>query len=151
VIVTDLNGDGRADIIWGKAHDYGLFWWEQGSPEADGKTTWTEHVIDKSWSQAHCLLWTDLDDDGQSDLVAGKRVRAHAEGDPGVHDPECLYYYVWDKSRLEFTRHAVSPLGGGPGGGMQIRVADVNADGRADVVVAGKTGTWVLLNGGPTK
>jgi len=31
---------------------------------------------------------------------------------------------------------------------MQIRVADLNADGRPDVAVSGKTGTWVLLNEG---
>lgn len=30
--------------------------------------------------------------------------------------------------------------------GMQICVADLNADGRPDIVVAGKTGTWLLLN-----
>jgi hypothetical protein len=31
---------------------------------------------------------------------------------------------------------------------MQICVADLNADGRLDVAVSGKTGTWVLFNEG---
>jgi hypothetical protein len=150
-IVADLNRDGRNDLVWGKAHDYGLYWWEQGPPQADGTTTWTEHVIDNSWSQPHCLAWADLDGDGQCDLVTGKRVRAHNGRDPGGLEPECLYYYTWDPAAAKFTRHTISPPGAGVGGGMQIRVADLNADDRADLAVAGKTGTWVLINQGPTR
>ena len=50
--------------------------------------------------------------------------------------------------RAEFGGHDVAPVGGGVGTGMQIRVADLNADGRPDIAVSGKTGTWVLLNEG---
>jgi VCBS repeat protein len=147
-VIVDLDADGRNDIIWGKAHDFGLYWWEQGEPKPDGTTTWTEHLIDDSWSQAHCLVWTDLNGDGQGELITGKRVRGHAGNDPGGKDPECLFYYSWDKKTKEFTRHDVAPVGGGVGSGMQIRVADLNADGRPDIAVSGKTGTWVLLNEG---
>jgi len=35
------------------------------------------------------------------------------------------------------------------GTGMQICVADLDADGRPDIAVAGKTGTWLLINEGP--
>ncbi len=147
-LVVDLTGDGRSDLIWGKAHDFGLYWWEQGEPKPDGTTTWTEHLIDDSWSQAHCLVWVDLDGDGKSELVTGKRVRGHAGRDPGGEEPECLYYYTWDASAREFARHEISPPGGGVGTGMQICVADLNADGRPDLAVVGKTGTWVLLNEG---
>lgn len=147
-VIVDLDADGRNDIIWGKAHDFGLYWWEQGEPKPDGTTSWTEHLIDDSWSQAHCLVWTDLNGDGQSELITGKRVRGHAGKDPGGKDPECLFYYCWDKQAKEFTRHDVAPVGGGVGTGMQICVADLNADGRPDIAVSGKTGTWVLLNEG---
>ncbi len=147
-VVVDLTGDGRSDVIWGRAHDFGLYWWEQGQPKPDGTTTWTEHLIDKSWSQVHCIVWTDLDGDGQGELVTGKRVRGHAGRDPGGGDPECLFYYTWNPSAREFSRHAISPPGGGVGTGMQICVADLNADGRPDVAVSGKTGTWVLFNQG---
>jgi hypothetical protein len=150
-LVADLNGDGRNDLIWGKGHDYGLFWWEQGPPKPDGTLTWTEHVIDKSWSQPHCLVWADLDGDGKPELIAGKRYRAHGDGDPGGKEPECLYYYTWDKSAGQFTRHTISPPGGGVGCGMQLRVADLNGDGRPDIVAPGKSGTWLLLNEGPAK
>ncbi len=147
-LVVDLNEDGRADILWGRAHDYGLFWWEQGQPKADGTTTWTEHHIDKSWSQAHCLVWADLDGDGRCELITGKRVRGHAGNDPGGREPACLYYYTWDKPQGQFTRHAIGPPGADIGTGMQICVADLNGDGRLDIAVAGKSGTWLLMNEG---
>ena len=145
-LAVDLTGDQRTDIIWGFAHDFGLHWWEQGEPAADGATTWTKHLIDDSWSQAHCLVWADLDGDGNKELITGKRVRGHAGRDPGGEDPECLFYYTWDQSARQFTRHPISPFGGGVGAGMQICVADLNGDGRADIAVSGKTGTWVLIN-----
>jgi len=97
------------------------------------------------------MLWTDIDGDNQPELITGKRVRAHVEGDPGVNEPECLYYYKWDKAARKFTRYTIAGHGEGVGGGMQIRAADLNGDGRVDIVVAGKTGTWILTNEGPAK
>ncbi len=147
-VITDINDDGRNDILWGLAHDYGLFWWEQGEPKADGTTTWTEHEIDKEWSQAHSIVAADLDGDGEDEYITGKRVRGHAGNDPGGKDPECVFYYKWDKPSGKFVRHTVSDFGGGVGIGMQIRTADFNDDGRIDIAVSGKTGTWVLINEG---
>lgn len=147
-VIVDLTGDGRGDLIWGKAHDYGVYWWEQGEPKADGTTTWTEHLIDDSWSQAHYLAWADLDGDGQCELITGKRVRGHAGRDPGGREPACLYYYTWDQSSKTFTRHTIAAPGENIGTGMQIRVVDLNGDGRLDIAVSGKTGTWVLTNEG---
>jgi hypothetical protein len=148
-LLVDLNEDGRQDIIWGRAHDFGLYWREQGPPTDEGTTTWKEDtLVDDSWSQPHCLAWADLDGDQQCELITGKRVRAHNGNDPGGLEPACLYYYTWDKSNQEFTRHTISPPGGGVGTGMQIRIVDLNTDGRPDIVVAGKSGTWVLTNEG---
>ena len=147
-LVVDLTGNGRGDLILSKAHSYGIYWWEQGEPKADGTTAWTEHLIDDSWSQAHCLAWADLDGDGLGELITGKRVRPHNGKDPGGTEPECLYYYIWDRTGRKFVRHTISPPGGGVGSGMHIRVADLNDNGRLDIVVAGKTGTWLLLNEG---
>ena len=151
-VLAKLTNSGRNDLIWGKAHDYGIYWWEQAEPKPDGTTTWTEHLIDKSWSQPHTMAWADIDGDRQPELITGKRVRAHGcDGDPGSKEPECLYYYKWDKDARKFTRYTISGPGEGVGVGCQICVADLNGDGRPDIVVAGKTGTWILLNHGQEK
>jgi hypothetical protein len=147
-LVADVNRDGRNDLVWGKGHDYGVFWREQGEPAADGTTTWKEHLIDNTWSQAHSLAWADLDGDGHGELITGKRVRGHGDLDPGAAEPACLYYYRWTAESGRFVRHTISPPGAGVGTGMQICVADLNDDKRPDIAVAGKTGTWLLINEG---
>jgi len=145
MLVRDLNGDGRNDLIWAKAHDFGIYWWEQLEPK-EGKTQWKEHLIDDSWSQAHCLVLADIDRDGEDELIAGKRMYAHNGHDPGANMPPCLYYYDWDSKRLQFRRHLIHE--GKAGGGLQIRVADMDGNGWPDIVVAGKTGTYILFNKG---
>jgi hypothetical protein len=150
-VVRDLNGDGRLDIIFGRGHDYGLFWWEQSAPSADGTTTWKKHTIDESWSQAHCLAMADLDGDGQDELIAGKCVWAHNTGDPGVNEPPAVYYYSWDKASSKFTRHTIAAEGEGISLGRQFVVTDLNGDGRPDIVAPSKLGLWLLTNEGIQK
>jgi hypothetical protein len=141
MIVTDLNGDGRNDVIYGNGHDYGLYWMEQLEP-ADGKTQWKRHEIDTSWSQAHALAWTDLDGDGREELVTGKRVRGHSGRDPGANEKPSLYRYTWDRASLKFTRHLIAE---GLGTGLFIRHADLDGNGKPDLAVSGKNGTYLLF------
>lgn len=143
VIVRDLNGDGRNDIIIGSPHDYGLMVWYAEAPDAEGKLRFREETIDKSYSQLHCLHLADLDGDGRDELITGKRVRAHNAGDPGAADPPILCYYTIDAAG-KFTRHVINE--GEVGIGLQIRTADIDGDGDVDIVVPGKEGTQILFN-----
>lgn len=47
---------------------------------------------------------------------------------------------------LALTRHLIDE--GRVGTGLQIRTAGMNGEGRVDVVVAGKSGTYILFNEG---
>ena len=141
MLVQDLNGDGRNDIIFGKAHDYGLYWMEQLEPIADS-TTWKQHLIDQSWSQAHAMTWADLDGDGQGELITGKRVWGHLGKDPGANDPAIIYRYVWNQQDQSFERYVINQ--GEASTGLFIRVADLNDDQKMDLVVAGRKGTYIL-------
>lgn len=147
--VDDVNADGRLDILFGRAHDFGLYWWEQ-EPSASGATAWKKHVIDESWSQGHVAAVADLDGDGENELITGKCVWAHQGSDPGAEDPAVLYYYDWDRTTAEFVRHEIGGPGEDIGLGRQLVVQDLNGDGKLDLVAPGYTGLWLLLNEGRT-
>ncbi len=144
MLVTDLDGDGVNDIVGSEAHKYGIYIRRGLGPAADGKLQFEEHLIDKSFSQAHCLVFADLDGDGVNELITGKRVRAHNGGDPGSGDPPIMRYYVWNPQSKSYEGHTINE--GAVGGGLQIRTADLDADGDIDIVVAGKDGTQILFN-----
>jgi hypothetical protein len=145
MLVYDVDGDGINDLVWTKAHDYGIYLWRGTGPDAKGKLQFEETLIDKSFSQNHCLHLADLDGDGVDDLITGKRVRAHNGNDPGSTDPPTMCYYVWDAGKKSFARHIINQ--GQVGAGLQIRTADLDDDGDIDIVVAGKDGTQILWNG----
>jgi hypothetical protein len=144
IYVYDVNGDGRNDIVTSMAHNYGIFWLEQG---ADGH--WTKHIIDESWSQAHALTLVDLNGDGQPDLLTGKRYMAHNGHDPGEREPLGIYWYEFIRldggKKIEWVKHVVD-YSTRTGGGMQIPVADLYGSGHLDFVVAGKSGLFLFEN-----
>lgn len=143
MLVRDLDGDGRNDLIYGLGHNFGLFWWKNLGFDDTGKLVWQESLIDREFSQPHVLAWGDLDGDGQDELITGKRYYAHNGRDPGGQEPPCLYYYKWDPRSQNFVRFVIDE--GRVGTGLQIVVEDLNGDGKNDIAVAGKSGTFVLL------
>lgn len=144
ILVHDVDSDGDADIIWGKAHNFGVHWLEQGEDDA-GERTWTQHDIDTEWSQAHYLLLADLDEDGEVELVTGKRVRAHNGKDPGGTDPPSVYYYRFDRAEKTWARYPLSEKGS-IGFGINTMVGDIDADGDIDIVAPGKSGLYLFVN-----
>jgi len=139
IYVHDVNKNGLPDIIVGAAHDYGLFWYEQ---IRDGDNiSWKKHVIDKSWSQVHAVMLADLDGCGEMEIITGKRFMAHNGHDRGELEPLGVYWYkkkqtdkgvTWEKHILTYDE--------GVGAGMNIVVADMNGDGRLDIITTGKYG-----------
>lgn len=146
IIVTDLNGDNRNDLIVGQGHGYGLHWYEQRMQA--GRRSWVKHIIDEKNSQYHCLEWADIDGDKRPDLVTGKRFRAHNDTDPGCYDEVGLYYFTWDGR--DFTKHTIAygPAGVGKGTGIYFALADLRQTGRTDLIVAGKDGLTIFFNEG---
>lgn len=141
IIGYDVNGDGKMDIIYGHGHNFGLYWLEQ--KVSGGRRTWTRHLIDDSFSEAHALKLADIDGDGEPELITGKRYRG--DPDPGLYEPLCVFYYKIDRRTATFTRFPVS-YNGTAGIGTQIIVDDIDGDGDQDIVVAGKTGLHWLEN-----
>ena len=144
ILVHDVDADGDSDLIWGRGHDYGLYWLEQSRDGSDQRI-WEKHIIDSEWSQAHFMLLADLNNDGCEELVTGKRYRAHNGRDPGGHDPLCVYYYRFDRSAHCWYRHTISQ-GERVGFGINTQAADIDADGDIDIVAPGKSGLNLLEN-----
>ncbi|MDF1860860.1 MAG: VCBS repeat-containing protein [Verrucomicrobiales bacterium] len=153
ILVVDLNSDGRNDIIWADGHNYGLYWHEQMEPQSDGTIVWRQHLIDKKFSQAHCLAWADIDNDDKPELITGKRYYAHSGKDAGAEDDITTQYYDWNPEDQTWKKNVISkaPAGEGPGIGLQIRVEDLDENGWKDIIVPGKSGTHIIWNEGWTK
>ncbi len=141
----DVNGDKLADIIFGKGHEYGLFWLEQKKGK-QGARTWVEHPIDTSFSQVHVVKMVDINADGKLEILAGKRYRGHNEKDPGSFDPLAIYYYTIEAGKQpRFTRYPVA-FNSIAGAGTQFVTIDFDGDGDLDILVAGKTGQYWFEN-----
>lgn len=141
--VYDVDGDGLNDLVTSSAHQYGIFWYQQ--VRQDPNIAFEQNLIDKSWSQAHSLALADLDNDGDLDLIAGKRFYAHNGSDPGAEDPLGVYWYELDRRQaVKWTRHTISS-DDGIGSALHIPVADMDGDGDLDIVVTGKWGGPVLF------
>ena len=141
ILGYDVNNDGKMDLIYGHGHTFGLYWMEQKI--SNGRRAWERHVIDDSFSEAHALKLADIDDDGELELITGKRYRG--DPDPGLYEPLCIFYYKIDRRTTTFTRFPIS-YNGTAEIGTQIIVTDIDQDGDKDILVAGKTGVHWLEN-----
>jgi hypothetical protein len=136
--VYDVNRDGLNDIVTSSAHGYGIFWYEQVRDGAEIR--WKQHLIDDTWTQAHSITLADLDNDGDLDLVTGKRFMAHNGSDPEENAPLGVYWYELKRGPSPtWVKHAIT-YKEGIGAGMSIAVIDLDGDGDLDIVVTGKWG-----------
>lgn len=152
----DVDGDGDNDIITSlDAHGWGLAWFEQVR-EKDS-ITFRKHVImgerseegiyGAAFTQPHALALADLDGDGLLDIVTGKRRWAHGpKGDIEPMAEPVNYWFQLVRPANGSARFVPHLIDNQSGLGVQITVADVNADGRPDVLTASKLGTFVFLN-----
>lgn len=150
----DFDGDGDSDVVSVQnAHGWGLTWFEQRGK--DGNVSFLPHEIlparfdsrssSLNLSQMHALALADIDGDGVQDLVTGKRYFAHGGNDPGAHQLPLLVWFrtIREAGQVRFEPHVIAKR---IGVGTQLTVRDLTGNGRPDILVGNKLGTFLLLN-----
>jgi hypothetical protein len=144
MIAYDVNGDGKADVIDSSAHQYGIWWFEQGDGK-DRSSVFTKHdLFPNLVSETHALIAADINGDGLKDLVTGKRFWSHGRSEAGADKPARLYWFEASRGpegKVAFTPHEIDDQSGI---GTQFVVADYNGDGLLDIVTANKKGVFLL-------
>jgi hypothetical protein len=127
-----------------------------------GKRSFVQHWIETDYPTIHTMALADLDGDGNQELITGKQLLAHNGGDVGGFEPSFVFYYKFQKGRFE--RHILSysyltpyfgpdsnnepPPNYVVGVGMRFQVADMDGDGKLDVVIPCRTGLYIFFNKG---
>ena len=134
MFVLDADSDSDQDIVSSSAHKYGIWWHEQT------KNGWTTHEVSRLFSQSHALAFEDINGDGHSDLISGKRYLAHIKGDPGTDDPSVLYWYEFVPGKNpQWIPHLVDD---DSGIGNNFQVQDINDDKLTDIIISNKKGVF---------
>ena len=161
--VYDINGDGLTDVIAGSAHNWGLYWYEQ-KKNADGTRTFVEHRVmhdfstenmgNVVFSELHAARVADMDGDGIPDFITGKRVFSELENATGNSNtpnplgPAVLYIFrtVRDPKAPGGARFEPELVHNKSGIGSSFDIADLNKDGKPDIVTATTYGTFVFMS-----
>jgi uncharacterized repeat protein (TIGR02543 family) len=120
VLIADVNGDGRKDIVLAPSESAGKFsWYEAANPKTG---PWTEHLIDASVSYMHTFKSGDVDRDGNLDLIT-------AEMHQSTTRRVGVYFNLGQG--LSWSQEVIATTGS-----HNIRVTDIDGDGDIDIVGA---------------
>lgn len=144
IIRGDVNQDGRLDLLATSAQPKGDFpnslaWFAAPANPLEA-STWQRNIfaVEDAPGLTHYLGFGDIDGDGLPDAVTG------AKGGPTDSSGKGEWFAWWQaptNPTLPWTKHS---LPGKHPGATNIHPADVNADGKMDLVASRGHGTGVI-------
>ena len=153
--VYDVDGDGDNDVVTSlQAHGWGLAWFENQNGTFVKRlllnTRADSAQYGAAFSQLHALALADLDGEGLKDIVTGKRRGAHGNGlgTAELNAPAVLYAFRLVRTPGQAPRYVPQLVDTLAGVGTQVVVADVNQDGRPDILTAARQGAYVFFGQG---
>lgn len=147
----DVDRDGLNDVVTSlDAHGWGLAWFRQTSEGDFERNLIMGEEIEKNpfgvrFSQPHALKIADMDLDGLTDLVTGKRWWAHGEsGDPEPNADAVLYWFRLELSEEGEASFIPYLIDDDSGVGVDVTVEDLDEDSYPDILIVNKKGAFVF-------
>ena len=134
--VVDADGDGDQDWVGTLAHDH-PFWLENPGPDNATQGAWTPRVIDPDITGIHCILTSDIDNDGVEDLVIN-----NFAPDKGLGDSMAWFSRPKNPRRAKQWDRHVFANGDARGGSHYMGAGDIDGDGWKEIAVGAKGGPF---------
>lgn len=129
--IADIDGDGHLDLVLAAGQGMTeVDWWRN---PGDRSTNWVKHVVGSTINQAKMIETADIDGDGRLDVVVSEEA-----------DSSNVFWFKApaDPKETNWVRNQVAT---GYNGLDSLSVADMNEDGRPDIVIGETKGRHRLV------
>ena len=129
-----IDADGDGDMDWAGTLPFGHpFWLENPGQEDALKGAWIAGAIDHEITGIHCVTRSDIDNDGQDDLIIN-----NFEPEQGIGDSMAWFSIPKDvRSAKQWNRHVFAD-GDARGGSHYMGSGDIDGDGWKEIAVGAK-------------
>jgi hypothetical protein len=144
VLKADVNGDGKLDLLANSGQPMGKFpnsaAWLEVPKNPRTATRWTRHIFAKEDAPglSHYLGAGDLNGDGRMDITLA------AKGGPADKSGQGEWFAWWEAGKDPTKPFKKHKLPGKHPGATNIMPADVNGDGKLDIVASRGHGVGLI-------